>query len=126
MRGSKSQCFSRSMVDTLYRLLYLFLSDVGQFNALGEIPAGLKMSIEKGFNKTQADREKIFDEAIKVLEPLGKKVSNYDIFIEQLQAISMLFEAQKFMLKDIHKLQKDPIVVGALEVLKNEYASDVE
>ena len=37
MRGSKSEYFSRSVVDPLDRLLHLFLGDVCQLHALGEV-----------------------------------------------------------------------------------------
>ncbi len=107
----------------VFQLIIAFAQN-GCTVARDEIPAALKLKLTS--NNIQADRRMVVDEAMKVLEDLDKKSHHFYVFFGQMQDISMLFEEQKFALKHIRSLRKHPIVVGAIEKLKKEYASDLK
>lgn len=89
-----------------------------------EIPAALKLKLTT--SQTQASRQEMADVAMMELQDLDTKSHRFHLFIRQLQDISMLLEEQKFALNDIRALRKHPVVVGALEKLKKEYANELE
>ncbi len=89
-----------------------------------EIPAAMKLKLTT--DQVQASRKEMVDAAMEVLQDLDKKSHHFYVFFGQMQDIAMLFEEQKFALKQIRALRKHPIVVGAIAKLEKEYADELK
>ena len=118
-----NQIVNSGTVWRVFQLIIAFAQNACSV-ARDEIPAALKLKLTT--DQIQASRKEMFDEAAKVLKELDKKSHHFYVFFGQLQDISMLFEEQKFALKNIRALRTHPTVVGAIAKLEKEYADDLK
>ena len=89
-----------------------------------EIPAALKLKLTT--NEIKESRGEMVEAAMKVLRELNEKSTHYYAFLGPMQDISMLFEEQKFALKQVRALRKHPKVIDALKKLDQIYAKDLK
>jgi hypothetical protein len=113
-----NQIVDSGIIWQVFQLVVAF-SQRGNTIARDEIPAALKMKLTTG--QIAASRQEMVDAAMEELKKLDDESHSFHVFIGEMQAIARLVEEQKFSLKQIRKLRKHSIVVGALKNLQEKY-----